>query len=101
MSVVATRNDLMYPLFVCAHPEIGFYQIKFFVDGAWRVVSIDDYIPFISVRSKLYKMARCKDENEMWVPLVMCPLLFRIRHLNYFRRADPDGKGVRQAQRML
>ena len=27
MSVVATRNDLMYPLFVCAHPEYGMYQV--------------------------------------------------------------------------
>ena len=38
MSVVATRDDLLYPLFVSAHPEYGFYQLKFYKDGDWRVV---------------------------------------------------------------
>lgn len=39
-------HSQMYPLFVAAHPETGFYQIKFYLDGLWRVVTIDDYIPF-------------------------------------------------------
>jgi Calpain family cysteine protease len=45
MSVVACRNDLLYPLFVCAHPEYGMYQIKFYKNGHWRVVTVDDYVP--------------------------------------------------------
>ena len=33
LSVVATRDDLLFPLFVSAHPECGFYQIKLYLDG--------------------------------------------------------------------
>ena len=35
-SVVATRNDLLFPLYVSAHPEYGFFQVKFYKNGAWR-----------------------------------------------------------------
>lgn len=86
MSVVATRKDLMvsawllrcrfftrlpqYPLFVSAHPQQAIYQIKFYLNGAWRVVTVDDYIPFKHLRSRLFKFAHCKDPNEMWVPLM-------------------------------
>jgi len=49
MSVIATRNDLLFPLFVSSHPEQGFYQIKFFKNGAWQVVTIDDFLPVIII----------------------------------------------------
>ncbi len=39
------QDDLLYPLFMAAHPQLGFYQIRFFIDGQWRVVTIDDFIP--------------------------------------------------------
>lgn len=67
MSVVATRNDLLYPLFVSAHPSIGFYQIRFFIDAQWRVVTIDDYVP---MKFGQIRFAKCVDKNEMWVPLM-------------------------------
>jgi len=65
LSVVATRNDLLYPLFVSAHPEAGFYQIKFWKNGAWRVVTIDDRIPMWSDTEPVF--GKCKDANECWV----------------------------------
>ena len=62
------QDDLLYPLFVSAHPEIGFFQIRFFLDGKWRVVSVDDFIPCKKFGGLIF--AHCKDEDEYWVPLV-------------------------------
>jgi hypothetical protein len=45
MSVVATRNDLMYPLFIAAHPEIGFYQVtRDQADGQIRQTHTERYM---------------------------------------------------------
>lgn len=67
MSVVATRNDLLYPLFVSAHPEVGFYQIRFFLDHKWRIVTIDDWVP---IKFSQIRFAKCADKDELWVPLM-------------------------------
>eukprot|EP01114_Cavostelium_apophysatum_P007275 TRINITY_DN1929_c0_g1_i1.p1 TRINITY_DN1929_c0_g1~~TRINITY_DN1929_c0_g1_i1.p1 ORF type:complete len:718 (-),score=206.71 TRINITY_DN1929_c0_g1_i1:60-2213(-) len=67
LSVVATRKDLLEPLIVSAHPEYGFYQIKFFKNGDWQVVTIDDRIP---CANNVPMYSRCKDVNEIWVPLI-------------------------------
>jgi len=67
LSVVATRRDLLLPLFVSAHEKQGFYQIKFFKNGEWKVVTIDDRIPLYGSRP-IY--SHCKDKNEIWVPLM-------------------------------
>jgi len=67
LSVVATRKDLLMPLFVSTHPEYGFYQIKYFKNGEWRVITIDDRIPIAAGRP-IY--GRCKDNDELWVPLM-------------------------------
>ncbi len=66
-SVVATRNDLLYPLFVSAHPEYGFFQIKLYKNGQWRVVSIDDFVP---MKWNVPRFGRCSDPSEIWVPLL-------------------------------
>jgi hypothetical protein len=62
------QDDLLYPLFVSAHPEYGFFQIRFFIDGEWRVVTIDDFVPVKQSSAMIF--AHCKDPDEMWVPLV-------------------------------
>ncbi len=65
----ATRqNDLLYPLFVCARPDLGFFQIRFYVDAAWRVVSVDDRVPVKKSGASIF--AHCKNEDEYWVALV-------------------------------
>jgi hypothetical protein len=69
LAMCATRqNDLLYPLFVSAHPEFGFFQIRFFLDAAWRVVSVDDRIPVKRSGGSIF--AHCKNEDEYWVALV-------------------------------
>lgn len=64
---MATRNDLLFPLFVSAHPEYGFFQIKLYKNGAWRVVTIDDYVP---MKFNQIRFGKCSDTNEIWVPLI-------------------------------
>lgn len=56
------QDDLLYPLFVAAHPEFGLFQIRFFVDGQWRVVTVDDFVPVKA--SGAYIFAHCKDPDE-------------------------------------
>lgn len=68
ISVVATRDDLLYPLFVSAHSDLGFFQIKFFKNGAWRVVSVDDVVPL--TQGKRYAFGHCADPSEYWVSLM-------------------------------
>ena len=65
LAMCATRQeDLLYPLFVSAHPEFGFFQIRFFIDGQWRVVAVDDWVPVKRLSSMIF--AHCKDEDEYW-----------------------------------
>lgn len=73
LSVVATRNDLLFPLFVSCHLEYGFFQVKLFKNGAWRVVTIDDFVP---MKWGQIRFGKCSDPNELWVPLVESTTLF-------------------------
>ena len=69
LAMCATRqDDLLYPLFVSAHPEIGMFQIRFFIDAAWRVVTVDDYVPVKETGSMIF--GHCKNDDEYWVALV-------------------------------
>ena len=69
LAMCATRqDDLLYPLFVAAHPEAGFFQIRFFLDAAWRVVTVDDYVPVKESGSMIF--GHCKNDDEYWVALV-------------------------------
>ena len=43
-------------------------KIKFYKNGRWRVVTIDDRLP--CTRGGQLVFARCKDEDEFWVPLM-------------------------------
>jgi hypothetical protein len=40
LSCIATREELLQPLFVGKYPQHGFYQVKFFINGEWQVRSI-------------------------------------------------------------
>ncbi len=68
MSVVATRNDLLYPLVVSAHPDIGFYQLRFYLNQKWRIVTVDDFVP---IKFSQLRFAKCADKDELWVPLMV------------------------------
>jgi len=71
LAVVATRIDLIKEIIVSTNPQHGFYQFRFYKNGEWNVVTIDDRIPCKRVNSG-YKIifAHCKEHNEMWVPLI-------------------------------
>lgn len=67
-SIIAARDDLLYPLVVKEVPEHGYYVFKFFKDGAWKYVIIDDRVPVSKRRQFLF--AHCADRQEIWVPLM-------------------------------
>jgi hypothetical protein len=66
-SVVATREDLLYPLVLSAHPEYGFYQFKIYKNAKWRYITIDDFVP---LKFGQIRFGKCADPSEIWVPLL-------------------------------
>lgn len=60
------------PIFHCFRIK-NIFCFKFFKDFKWRYVIIDDRLPCRKVtRNQIPKLiyARCKNENEFWVPLI-------------------------------
>jgi calpain len=71
LSAVATRIDLIKKIVIAYHPECGFARFRFFKNGEWHVVTVDDRIPCVSAGSTWAPFASsCRDTNEMWVPLM-------------------------------
>eukprot|EP01088_Endostelium_zonatum_P017261 TRINITY_DN4999_c0_g1_i1.p1 TRINITY_DN4999_c0_g1~~TRINITY_DN4999_c0_g1_i1.p1 ORF type:complete len:273 (-),score=34.19 TRINITY_DN4999_c0_g1_i1:34-852(-) len=68
-AVLATRVDLLAPVFVYASQKYGLYQLRFYKEGQWRIVTIDDKLP-ISKSTNLPIYARCRDHNELWVSII-------------------------------
>eukprot|EP01130_Rhizamoeba_saxonica_P016287 TRINITY_DN7499_c0_g1_i1.p1 TRINITY_DN7499_c0_g1~~TRINITY_DN7499_c0_g1_i1.p1 ORF type:complete len:1144 (-),score=258.70 TRINITY_DN7499_c0_g1_i1:25-3456(-) len=69
LSVLAQNGtEEIQGLFVSSHAEQGFYQCRFFKDGVWIIVTIDDYIP--CNRNGRPAFASCRDTNEFWVPIL-------------------------------
>ncbi len=66
LSVVATRDDLIKRLIVRSDFEKGAHTVRFFKDGKWVEVTVDDRIPCLPiVGTPAY--ARSKSPNEWWV----------------------------------
>lgn len=68
MSIVATRPKLIRALFAGSCPEEGFYVCKFFIQGEWRWIVIDDALPVTA--SGAICFGRCRDADTFWVPLL-------------------------------
>lgn len=68
LSTVSTIKGLLEQLFVAYDIKAGVYATRFFRDGQWQKVIIDDFIPCDADGSFIY--ATCKDENEIWVMLL-------------------------------
>eukprot|EP01113_Clastostelium_recurvatum_P012032 TRINITY_DN1619_c0_g1_i9.p1 TRINITY_DN1619_c0_g1~~TRINITY_DN1619_c0_g1_i9.p1 ORF type:complete len:881 (+),score=169.87 TRINITY_DN1619_c0_g1_i9:70-2712(+) len=70
LAVIATSvgNEFVENLFVASNPKEGRYKIRFYKNGEWKIVEIDDRIPVDSSNRLVY--ASCKDPTEFWVPLV-------------------------------
>jgi hypothetical protein len=69
LSILANKPELLRKLFVSdQYKDNGIYVVRFFKEGRWVMVIIDDRIPCDVNSVPLY--ARSKDENEIWVMLL-------------------------------
>eukprot|EP01129_Flabellula_baltica_P016956 TRINITY_DN9254_c0_g1_i1.p1 TRINITY_DN9254_c0_g1~~TRINITY_DN9254_c0_g1_i1.p1 ORF type:complete len:998 (+),score=248.60 TRINITY_DN9254_c0_g1_i1:24-2996(+) len=66
-TIAQSGNDQVQCLFVSYEPLYGFAQCRFWKDGEWKLITVDDRIPCKRGRPCF---ARCRDLNELWVPLV-------------------------------
>lgn len=85
---------------VVSETDVGFLQsgvitFQFYKDGDWVPVSIDSRVPYgdpetVAFNSPVY--GRCRDPNEVWVPL-MEKALAKL-HSNYVRGVVARGCGL-------
>ena len=69
LCTVASRKDLLRNLFASTeHASQGIYTIRFFKNGRWKYVNIDDRIPCGPTGQPLY--ARAKEPHEIWPMLL-------------------------------
>jgi hypothetical protein len=69
LSVVAEREKLFFNLFNTTEANaFGVYSCRFFHNGAWEDVIVDDHVP-VTYGDKLLN-ARGSSVDEMWVPLI-------------------------------
>ena len=61
-------KDTPHILYNYEYGDIGYYEIMFFIDGEYKIVIIDDYIPF--VKEKGIIIFANSSENYYWVNLV-------------------------------
>merc|ERR1719183_3442836 len=69
MSVLATREPLLHKIFVSSkNSEKGIYTLKFYKDGKWVYLHIDDRIPLNRQGAPMF--AHGNDKNETWCMLM-------------------------------
>ncbi len=69
VAVAASQPKLIKALFTPDSYSLhGIYSIRFFVNGAWKDVIVDDYIPMKAVDNPSF--ARSQTLNELWVTLL-------------------------------
>jgi hypothetical protein len=68
MSVIACRKNFFESLFLDYSVELGIYALRFFIDGDWYYVIIDDYFPVDAKDKPVFAWA--KDPNEVWVAVL-------------------------------
>lgn len=66
--LLAVQPDLLHDIFVCAYPEWGFYQVRFFRFGEWKIVTVDDFLP-VDIQDGLV-FARSSKTNEVWISIL-------------------------------
>ncbi|VBB26740.1 unnamed protein product [Acanthocheilonema viteae] len=69
LAVIAERPDILDQIFLTkVYNPWGVYQIRLCVDGHWRVVLVDDFLPCHSqTRGIAFAVGR---RNQLWVPLI-------------------------------
>jgi len=70
-SAINLSRGVYPPLFHCFAKK-GLYVFRFFKNCAWRYVIIDDKLPILEKEGyqQQYIFAHCKDNKELWVPLI-------------------------------
>ena len=67
--ILGERNkDTPHLLYNIEYGDIGYYEIMFFIDGCFKIVIIDDYIPFFKEDGRT--IFSQSSENYYWVNLV-------------------------------
>jgi hypothetical protein len=70
LGIIGTRPDILEHSIVekPTNPDKrGRYVFRFFKEGVWEAVEIDDRLPCDANKKLLF--AHCLDENEIWVPV--------------------------------
>lgn len=66
--MVATRDDLLKPLFKSADTEEGKYVVRLYKEGQWHDVTVDDHLPCNAKGVPVY--AQSADLHEVWVMIL-------------------------------
>jgi calpain-15 len=73
MSIVAQHSLLLRSLFVAFDVAAGLYTVRLYLNGAWQLITIDDYIPVDNADNKTPLFAHAVSRRELWVPLSAPP----------------------------
>ena len=68
LSIIATRPDILNHLIVAQYPQHGLFEFRFFKQGKWVNVIVDDALPFRADGTLLF--ARSHPPGQLWVPLL-------------------------------
>jgi hypothetical protein len=68
MAIVATRPELIRPLFQGSDFEEGIFIVKLCIEGSWHYVVLDDQLPCGPGGGLMF--GRCRDQDSFWVPLL-------------------------------
>eukprot|EP00667_Euglena_gracilis_P005185 EG_transcript_5214 len=68
LSIIAERPEILQHLVVAQYPPQGLFEFRFFKEGRWVNVVIDDHLPFKPDGTLLF--ARGAAGDQLWVPLL-------------------------------
>lgn len=67
--ITKSMTEGVYPPIFRVYEKYGIYVFRFFKNFCWRYVIIDSRLPCY-IANKQPVFGRCKDLNELWVPLI-------------------------------
>lgn len=71
VSALSAQKDLLLDVFVSdEHADKGIYSFRFYKNGTWVEVAVDDLLPCAGVEADSPLFARSADRGELWVALL-------------------------------
>jgi hypothetical protein len=69
---VCSLSQGVYPPLFHSFAKNGLYCFRFYKEGGWRYVVIDDFLPFFCREDGTlnYIFGQCSSAFELWVPLI-------------------------------